>query len=257
MGATAKDYAQRQLGGGKLYIAEYTGDVLGSEEWFGITENLVQTVSQDFITIENTEGENTVDDLKVVSKTTVELKWDTKNVSPVNLARAFLGDVSKTTVVAGSATSEVSPAVTLDTAFPLHYKYASNIVVKDDTDATTYTLGTDYTVDTTVQPNRITPITGGAISNSDILHTTYDYAGYTDGLIHAIENAMATVKLRFEMANGQGYDYTLTYHKANISAGGDFSLKATDDAGSLSFTATVIQKTGTTGLFDISYSELT
>ena len=258
MATTEKDYSQRRLGGGKLYIAprDPLDDTLGEEEWFGLTENLVQTTEQEFITIDNTEGCTTLTDSQVISKTTVTLTWDSKNTSPINFVRAFQGDLSTTDVIAGTD-SLVTGAVTLDTPIPLSYKYATNIVVKDETDATTYVLNTDYTVDTTIEPNTVTPITGGAIIDGDVLHIDYDYAGYTEGLIKAFAGAKVTAQLRFEMCNNGGYDYEIKYHKADISAAGDFLLKAVEDAGVISFSATVVKLTTEDGLFDIGWEELT
>lgn len=257
MASTAKDYSQRRLGGGKLYIDEYDDQgVLTGEEWFGITENLVQTVEQEFITIDNTEGCQILEDAKILSKTTVTLAWDTKNISPVNLARAFLGDKTENTVVAGTG-ADVTDPVVLDVAIPLDFKFATNIVVQDETDLITYTLGTDYTVDDSGATVTVTPITGGAITALDILHIGYDYAEYTDGLIKALQNASLSGKLRFAMCNSQGFDYEITYHKADISSAGDFSLKANEDAGMLSFTASVVKLDTVDNLFEIEYAELT
>lgn len=253
---TTKDYAQRRLGGGKLYINEFddTG-ALTTEEWFGITEELVQTVEQEFITIENTEGTSKFDDTKVLSKTTITLAWKTKNVSPVNIKRAFLGDKTEN-VIASGTDAQVTGAVVLDTAIPLNYKFASNIVVKDATDSTTYVLDTDYTVDTTVEPYTVTPLSTGSISASDVLHIGYDYAGYTEGLIKAFVLAKIEAQLRFKMANSLGSDYDITYPKCTVSSDGDFDLKAVEDAGYLSFKATVV-KYGTEPLFKVEYAELT
>ena len=255
MGASEKDFAQRRLGGGKLYISEYdsTGN-LKPEEWFGITENLVQSVEHDYVTIPNTEGCTILDDAKILSKTTVTLKWDTKNVSPINLARAFLGTVNETVTAAGSASGEVHSNVTLDEAFALNYKFASNIVVKNSDDSTTYVQDTDYTVDTTVEPNTITPLSSGSIATGSELHVSYDYAGYTDGLIKAMSLSSLDAQLRFKMCNSQGHDYNLTYNKASISSAGDFHLKAVEDAGIISFTATVV-KVGDKPLFQVEYTD--
>jgi len=255
MAATAKDYSQRRLGGGKLYISEYdsNGNLKG-EEWFGITENLKQSVEQNYITIPNTEGCTILDDKKILSKTTITLTWDTKNISPINLARAFLGEVDEKIVTAGSVSGEVHSNVTLDKPFALDYKFASNIVVKDSGDSTTYEEGTDYTVDTSVEPNTITPLSSGSIEAGSDLHISYDYAGYTEGLIEAMSQSKLEAQLRFKMCNSQGYDYEILYNKASVNSAGDFSLKAMEDAGSLSFTATVLKVEGKP-LFKISYLE--
>ena len=257
MPTTATDYAQRRLGGGMLNIALMdTSNVVGEQQWFGITENLIQTTEQEFITIDNTEGCQSFVDTQVISKTTVTLTWDTKNVSPVNMAWAFQGVMTSSDVTAGTE-AQVTGAVTLDVAIPLTYSYATSIVVKDETDVTTYVLGTDYTIDSSIEPNTITPITGGAITDLDILHIGYDYSAYSEGLIKAFAGTKVTAQLQFDMCNAGGHDYSITYHKADLSSSGDFSLKAVEDAGIISFTAIIVKLTTEDGLFDIEWSEPT
>ncbi len=258
MASTEKDYKQRRLGGGKLHIAEFDAlGVLGEEEWFGITDNLVQTIEQEFVEIDNTESCTSFTDTKVVSKTTVTLTWESKNVSPVNMTRAFLGEKTETDHIAVTGKATNINVVALDTPYTFEDKFTSNVEVKDDTDTTTYVEGTDYSISTTVEPNTITAISGGAISAGDTVHVTYDVSAYTSGLIKALVKGILSAQLRFDMCNSQGYDYTITYHKGDISSAGDFSLKAVEDAGILTFSASITKLESKDNLFEISYEEKT
>ncbi len=54
------------------------------------------------------------------------------------------------------------------------YLIASTVVVKDDTGATTYDVGDDYTVD--AEAGVVTRVEGGAITAGDTLKIAYDYA---------------------------------------------------------------------------------
>jgi hypothetical protein len=54
-----------------------------------------------------------------------------------------------------------------------HADLIANPVVKDTTDATTYTLGTDYTVDKLT--GKITRVTTGTIANNATVHVSYSY----------------------------------------------------------------------------------
>jgi hypothetical protein len=81
--------------------------------------------------------------------------------------------------VAQSSGSAASQAVVaeLDKWIDLGKLKISNVVVTDETDATTYVLGTDYELDTEV--GLIRPLSGGNIGDGDTLHVSYDYADVT------------------------------------------------------------------------------
>lgn len=254
MGATRKDYEQRLLGGGQLFINEFdeTGAKKG-KEWFGLTEKLTQTIENEYITIPNVEGSTELVDKEILKKSTVTLAWDTRNISPINLARAFYGNVTESPVTAGTAVDEAITIVEMEAGYPLANKFATSIVVQDATNTTTYVLGTDYRIDATVEPNLIVALTGGAITTNEVLHVDYSYSAYTAGLIEALEHSILEAELIFTMSNSVGYNYTLTYPKCSISSAGDFSLKAIEDSGVLSFTAKAVKVENETGLFKVEW----
>jgi hypothetical protein len=99
----------------------------------------------------------------------VSLRLKFHDLNSTNLAMALRADI--TSEAASSAVSEAQTAyqggfLALDFVDP------SSIVVKDVTDATTYVLDTDYTVGY----NGIEILSTGAISDTDVLHISYDYS---------------------------------------------------------------------------------
>lgn len=89
-----------------------------------------------------------------------------------SLAMIFLGDSSVESITGASVTAEAVTAV--EGAFvKLANRGVSNVVVKDNTDTTTYVLGTDYTLNADV--GMIEIIASGGITDADVLHVDYDY----------------------------------------------------------------------------------
>ncbi len=93
-----------------------------------------------------------------------------------NMAMAFLGDVSTFTQTSGSVTSEVATAHA-DKYTELAKEAISNVVVKDDSDTTTYTEGEDYIVHERL--GMIKVLSSGAIADGAVLHVSYDHAAVT------------------------------------------------------------------------------
>lgn len=89
-----------------------------------------------------------------------------------NLALALKGTIEVVDVASGSVSGE-SITAAHDAYVALEYENVSNVVVKDETDTTTYTEGTDYEVNTRM--GWIKVLSTGSIADGDTLHVSYDY----------------------------------------------------------------------------------
>jgi hypothetical protein len=148
----------------------------------------------------------------------------------------------------------VSQAVTaeLDKWIELGKLKISNVVVTDETDATTYELGTDYELDTEV--GLIRPLSGGSIADASPLHVSYDYAAITTKKMSAASTTTIEGDLYFvsnppagRIADVKGY--------VSLSPKGDLSTIG-DDLTNIQFDAEFLSgygygETNGTGLFDV------
>lgn len=124
--------------------------------------------------------------------TGVEISLTMAEYSPDNLARALYGTTAAE--VAGSVTAEVVTAYKGALA-RLAYPNPTSVVVKDETDTTTYVAGTDYEV----RPGGIFVLSGGSITDGETLHVDYSY-GALD-VIQALASSAKEWELVFEGLN--------------------------------------------------------
>ena len=94
-------------------------------------------------------------------------------VNKDNLALIFLGSVATAAQGSGSVADEAVVAH-LARHSELAYESISTVVVTDETDATTYDVDVDYSVNARL--GMIEILEGGDISEGDVLHVSYDYA---------------------------------------------------------------------------------
>lgn len=235
MSAQSKYY---NTGGGELKFTPIVDGVLGSEEDFGQTENISFSTTVETLTHDNTETKTTFEDMNILKKVTGKMTIESIEISPAMLTKAFLGSLDTTNVSSGTAVSDTLVITALDTAYPVGIKYLSNLVVKDETDTTTYVEGTDYTVD--LDKGEITALSTGTISASDTLHLTYDNASYNEYDIEAFINSKLEGTLRFISDSANGLSYIYTFHRVSLLASGDFSLKSSEDFLKLSFEGTIL-----------------
>ncbi|MDW7643450.1 MAG: hypothetical protein SCI25_00245 [Desulfuromonadales bacterium] len=93
-----------------------------------------------------------------------------------NLAVAFLGDVTVGQQASGSILvgSPVAVAAIHDRYVEIGKEELSNVVVKDDTDTTTYVEGTDYVLHARL--GMIKVLSTGSIADAATIHVSGDYA---------------------------------------------------------------------------------
>ena len=190
------------LGSGDLYFRRTTNGVLGGWKRFGnatkleIKENVdeKQRISSQRLT----DG-SALDTVNIKKPTTIELILD--DINRDNLSLAFLGTNGSTVVAAGTSTSEPQTIHTVGGAIKTDFDKISNVVVKDVTDATTYVAGTDYNV-LDSDMGLVDIVSGGAISDGDVLHVTYDYAARTSNTVDGGTQTSIIVEL---MLNGENF----------------------------------------------------
>lgn len=256
-------------GGGSLKFTPIVNGVLGAEEEFGQTENIGFSTEIETLTHDNTETNVTYEDMNILKKVTGKLNIETLEISPVMLTRAFLGTNNTSSVIAdaiaGTASLGFVTATALDTAYPIGVKHldTATIVVKDDTDVTTYVLGTDYTLSTVNNVTMITfPTSGGTIVATDVLHITADNSAYDDISIEGFIDSKLEGVLTFTSDTANGVSYVYTFHRVSILASGDYTLKSSEDFAKLSFEGTMLASElvsgdGISKLFKIEGTELT
>jgi hypothetical protein len=258
MSAQSKYY---NTGGGELYFTPLVDGVYGTESAFGQTENVSFSSEVETITHDNTEGSTIFEDISILKKITGKIAIESIEVSPDMLTKAFLGTKYVTSVPAGTNVTANVTVTEFDKALSIGTKYVSNVVVKDDTDATTYVEGTDYTIDYT--NGTITVLSsGGTIALNDVLHLTFDNSAYDDVRIEAFLESKLEGRLRFVSKPANGMAYTYTFHKVSLLASGDYMLKSADEFSKLSFegallASELITEDGVSKLFKIEGSELT
>ena len=98
---------------------------------------------------------------------------------PETLAWALMGEAVALTAGSGAVDVGTPESVTavLDEFVRLAHGDVSSVVVKDDTDTTTYVAGTDYEVNAAL--GMIKALSTGDISDDDVLHVSYSYAAET------------------------------------------------------------------------------
>lgn len=266
MAAQSKYY---NTGGGALKFTPIINGVLGTEEEFGQTENISFSTEIETLTHDNTETNVTYEDMNILKKVTGSLNIETLEISPAMLTRAFLGANNTNAVIAdaiaGTASLGFVTATALDTEYAIGVKHLddSTIVVKDDSDVTTYVLDTDYTL------NRVGDITyikfltsGGTIVADDVLHITADNSAYDDISIEGFIDTKLEGVLTFISDTANGVAYTYTFHRVSLLASGDYSLKSSEEFAKLTFEGTMLASElvsgdGVSKLFKIEGAELT
>lgn len=235
-------------GGGSLYISLIENGVKAPEKAFGETKNLSYSITIEELTHENTETCTVFEDLTIQKKVTGTLNIETFEVSPDMLLMHSLGTDYTTTVpanaIAGNASLGFVTASALGSPATVGVKYLdqTTVVVKDDTDATTYVLDTDYSLN--YQPNSgmttITALPGGAITAGATLHVTGDNATYEAIKIEAFTKNKVECSLRFVSCAANGISYEYFFHKVSLRASGDMTLKNSTEFATLAFEGKIL-----------------
>lgn len=160
-------------GQGTLYVA--TRDGGGVPQGFVSCGNVPKlTVDITTTKLEHKESESgqRLTDISIITQKTGKCTFQLDNLNMDNLALALYGTYA--TVNAGSAVNEVITAY-VGKKTPLTYPKPTSVVVTHSSGSPTYTVGTDYTVDT-LNGGITIPATGSAITNAQSIKVSYSYA---------------------------------------------------------------------------------
>jgi hypothetical protein len=183
-------------GQGSLYVAERdvaTGKPKGFLPIGNVPELTIDIEVTKFEHKESESGSRLLD-LTIVKEKKGTFKFKLENLSLENLAMGLYGESAA--VVGGSVVGE-TVSFYAGKRMPLAHPDVSAVVVKDDTDVTTYALGTDYLVDA-ANGVIIFPATGSTIVGS--CKVSYTYGAYSK--MEAFTSAASPERyLRFEGLN--------------------------------------------------------
>lgn len=175
------------------------------------------------------------------------------DINKENVALFFFGTAAKLTVALSLALQDdtivVKQGLTYQigrtAANPTGARGLATIIVKDVTDVTTYILGTDYEEDET--RGLVTIIVGGAITDDDLLHITYDQLAYTaDQVISGAEPVEGSIK--YIEYNPRGQDHDIEIPLCRMSPNGDLSLKG-DDWRQIPFNIEILKPVGSEAIY--------
>lgn len=216
-----------QLQNGEVIVEEYTtGGSLGVPIPFGGTDEITLSYSVNKLEHYDTEGtENSLDGNDVSSRT-VGINLTTADITSDMLERAHLASSTDANQAEQVGTAVVIASASLGAVHDSGYRNCTSIVVKDSTDTTTYTAGTDYYVN--LKWGTITPITGGAISDTDELHLTVDASATTGKVLSALAADRKEYRLTFRGMSAKGIYTKYVFEKVDLSLDGDQQLKSTD-----------------------------
>lgn len=227
-----------QIGGGLLFYEEKQGDgSYGDKVYFGPTESITVSVSNDWIEHKSTEGCVSLVDKKISIGKTADISIGSTTINPSSLARAFQGTITTDTQTAQTATAVVTDPVTVGAVTDIGYRGVTTVVVKDVTDLTTYVEGTDYEL--VPKAGYIIPLVGGAISDTDVLHLTVDAPAFDGVIVSAMKVDQLEGRFTLVTNSNTSNDYEYVFHNVNITQDGDFALKGGEDFAEISYSGSI------------------
>lgn len=240
------------LGSGDLYIDRLTsaGVAQGSELVGNATSFSLSVEADDNKQTGNkrdTYGQTIASNPKI-SSSNISITLNQYDVAV--LAAAFMGDAVAMTAEAGTVTEESITAIAdkwVDSASP--GGGVSAVVVKDETDTTTYLLGTDYEINTRL--GMVKALSSGSIDDADVLHIAYSYAAESGYKITGATNSTVKLKLRLDGKNvNDGTDVQANVWEANVSPGGAIDFLS-EDYGEITLEGEMVTPTGKSWPFEI------
>lgn len=166
-----------------------------------------------------------LDTVNVGQPTQIEIILNRYDAEVLNLALA--GTRTDKSAAGDSVTSEVVVGYH-DRSFVLAHNDVSSVVVKDETDVTTYVLGTDYEI-TSARLGMIKVLSTGSIGDGDTLHVSYDYAAETGYEIEGGTDNEKRIALYLDGQNLVNGDYvTFLVDVASIMNSSGMDLKSAD-----------------------------
>lgn len=231
-------------GGGKVYYRPRNQDgTYGKRLYFGRTSAITLTANVDYKDAYNTEGKTQLLGKRLPSKTDVSAKWESDQIDVDVLTIALKADKITIAQTAQTGVTATLSAVEPGSFEELGYYNVSNVVVKDAADTTTYVEGTDYAVRSNV--GWIEILEGGAISQGDDLHVTFDVPDYTATGLAGFKTSSLEGRFEVVQDTDTGNDYMWVFKRLSVAMDGDFSLKNPDEFATISFMGSAMIDTET------------
>ena len=230
-------------GGGRLYYQKLNSD--GSYEplmYFGKTDGISFSTSVEWKEHFDSEGCTQLLDAKYPSKKSAEIKFDTSEITLEMQNKAFLGDIVETNqVIATAEAIVVSGALVKEGSIvDIGYYNATILLVKDETDVTTYVEGTDYNFD--AKSGYISIIAGQGITTGDILHLTVTAPAITMNTSATMKQSALQGRFIVITSSQTGNNYKYTFKNVSVTQDGEFLLKG-EEIGKLSFSGSAMVDT--------------
>ena len=226
-----------QIGGGLLFFEELTSGVYGDQVYFGPTEGITVSVSNEFIEHKSTEGCVQLTDNKTSIGKAAEINIASTSINPSSLSRAFQGAITTNAQTLQTAQAVVTGAVTLGVVEDYGFVGATIVVVKDVTDTTTYVEGTDYEL--VAKAGYLIPLVGGAISDTDILHLTVTAPAFEGVIVSAMKVDQLEGRFTLITNSNTENNYKYVFHKVQVTQDGDFALKGGSDFAEISYAGSI------------------
>jgi hypothetical protein len=243
-------YTQEQfIGAGNLNIDVYdsagnkTGELdVGNAISFAINAPAVEKKERKGFRLDNYA--KTIK--SVITKVEQDLKFTLTDINRKNLALAMFGVDADYTQTAGNNTAAAEAVVAIEDKWvklvSRSLDPATPPVVKDVTDITTYTEGTDYEIDYRV--GRIKVLSGGVIAGGVTIHVGSTWLAITAGYkVDGLEVSKIEAYIRLigqDKANSR--DCEVIVYKAQIEPAGDLNWLS-EDYVDLEFTGKILDTT--------------
>lgn len=227
------------IGKGKFYLKPRSGGVrrfIGNvrSAKFAISEETKELL--DF----TKGGGGVLDSVSRISSVTGDM--EVTDYSPENLALGLYGSV--TANAGGGAVTDEQHTALVGSLIVLDYMQDTTaaITVKNQAGAVTYVADTDYTRSAA----GITPLKGGAITDSSVLKISY--TKQAENLVEALTNSGQEYELYFEGLNeaDSGNPVLLRGHRVKFSPTSGTDL-ISDDFGALALSFKLLKDTSVTG----------
>ncbi len=250
------------LGRGKIYFAPFLPGTQTpkGERYLGNTPEFSMNITSQNLDHYGSDEGIREKDLIIPLEVTRAGSLTTDNIDPNNLALFFFGSSSALAItgatVTGEAISSVEPGLTYQLGMtnsnpsgargldPITTSPAANVTVKKG--STTYTEGTDYSIDMTL--GRLTILAGGTIVKGDNL--TVDYKIKTQTRTRIVSGATAIEgALRYIAFNPAGDQIDYYFPWVKITPNGDFQLKAEQAVQAIPLNIEALKLTGREAIY--------
>lgn len=186
--------------GGNVYIARFVNGVAGGEHGPINCKKFAYSPGTAEVKERKSRQRDTYGQAlsAVTLPGTPEISIEFDDADPEVLQYALMGTLTDVAVNSGSATDEEVIAH-LDLWSKLANRGVSSVVVKDETEVTTYVNGTDYTLDATA--GMVKALSTGAINDGDELHISYSYGALAGNKIVAGTETEIQAQIRLDGVN--------------------------------------------------------